>query len=244
LRGLARRRPHDATLAYLLVLAWGIGQSRKFSATLELLAQYPGKFLIFTDYLPTLKALQQTLEQAGIETVVFHGGLSTQGRVEAVRQFRGPARVMVSTQSGSEGHNLQFCRQLINFDLPWNPMRIEQRVGRLHRLGQPETVQIFNLAAHNTIEAYILDLLARKIRMFELVIGELDLVLGQLDDQRSFEQRIEDAWATSHSEEELLALLAQVEGMLGQAQTVYQSVRSASDELSDLLDAFDEVYPP
>ena len=243
LRGLARRRPQDATLAHLLVLAWGIGQSRKFSAVLELLAQHPGKFLIFTDYLPTLKALQHTLEQAGIDTVVFHGGLSTQGRVEVVRQFRGPARVMVSTQSGSEGHNLQFCRQLINFDLPWNPMRIEQRVGRLHRLGQSETVQIFNLAAHNTIEAYILDLLARKIRMFELVIGELDLVLGQLDDQRSFEQRIEDAWAASQSEEELLTLLAQVEGMLGQAQTVYQSVRSASDELSDLLDAFDEVYP-
>ena len=89
----------------------------------------------------------------------------------------------------------------------------------------------------------MLDLLARKIRMFELVIGELDLILSHLDDQRSFERRIEDAWADSLSEAELAQLIDNLEGVLGQAQSEYQSVRSASDELSDLLDAFDEVHP-
>ncbi len=244
LRKLVDRQPDEPQLAEALVLAWGIQQGRKITAVLEILQEYPGKFLIFTDYLPTLEALHRDLTQAGIETVVFHGGLSAQERVEVVRQFRQSARVMISTQSGSEGHNLQFCHQLINFDLPWNPMRIEQRVGRLHRLGQPETVSIFNLSANHTIEAYVLDLLARKIRMFELVIGELDMVLGQLDDNRGFERQIETAWADSYSDEELGALFAEVEKTLTYAQKIYGSVRNASDELSDLLAAFDEVHQP
>jgi SNF2 family DNA or RNA helicase len=230
-------------LAEALILAWGIAQGRKTAATLELLDQYPGKFLIFTDYLPTLHALQAILNEAGHETVVFHGGLSPMERVEAVRAFRQKpsVRVMISTQSGSEGHNLQFCHQMINYDLPWNPMRIEQRVGRLHRLGQPETVTIFNLAANDTIEAYILDLLAHKIRMFELVIGELDLILGELSEQRSFEDYIEQVWAESRSEAELLQMIANLNKVLEGARKTYEEVRSTSDELSDWLEAYDEV---
>jgi SNF2 family DNA or RNA helicase len=226
-----------------LILAWGIAQGRKMAATLQLLADYPGKFLIFTDYLPTLHALQAALNEAGYETVVFHGGLSPAERIEAVRAFRqkAPVRVMISTQSGSEGHNLQFCCQMINYDLPWNPMRIEQRVGRLHRLGQPETVTIFNLAANDTIEAYILDLLAHKIRMFELVIGELDLILGELGEQRSFEDYIEQVWTESRSEEELLQMIVDLNRVLEGAVKTYEEVRSTSDELSDWLEAYDEV---
>ncbi|MBN1991509.1 MAG: DEAD/DEAH box helicase family protein [Anaerolineae bacterium] len=235
-------RQADPQLIEYLVLAWGITRSRKIEAVLSILAQYPGRFLIFTDYLPSLHALRRALDEAGYETVVFHGGMSAQERVEAVRQFRQSVRVMISTRSGGEGHNLQFCHQLINYDLPWNPMRIEQRVGRLHRLGQRETVSIFNLAANDTIEAYILNLLAHKIRMFELVIGELDLILGELDDRGGFEGYLEDAWASSQSEEELQQLLAELEKILDKAQATYQQIRAASDELSDLLDAFDEVF--
>jgi SNF2 family DNA or RNA helicase len=231
----------ELELVTQLVRAWGIVEGRKIEVALSILAEHPGKFLIFTDYLPTLEALQTALTAAGEETVVFHGGLSTAERVEAVRAFQRSARVMVSTRSGGEGHNLQFCHQMINFDLPWNPMRIEQRVGRLHRLGQKEPVTIFNLAAIDTIEAQVLDLLARKIRMFELVIGELDLILGELGEERSFERYIEEAWAGSQSEEELTHMLAELETILDQAEANYQQVRAASDELSDLIDAFDEV---
>jgi SNF2 family DNA or RNA helicase len=234
-------RQTDPDLVEQLVLAWGIPQGRKVEATLSILEQHPGKFLIFTDYLPTLHALGHTLQAAGYQTVLFHGGMSALERVEAVRTFQRSARVMISTRSGGEGHNLQFCHQMINFDLPWNPMRIEQRVGRLHRLGQQEPVTIFNLAATNTIEAYLLDLLAHKIRMFELVIGELDLILGELGDERSFERYIEAAWADSQSEAELAQMVAELEKILAQAQVTYQEIRSASDELSDLIDAFDEV---
>jgi SNF2 family DNA or RNA helicase len=235
-------RQSDPQLVEYLVLAWGIMQARKVDATLDLLAQYPDKTLIFTEYLPSLHALHKALDEAGYETIVFHGGMSASERVETVRAFRQSARVMISTRSGGEGHNLQFCHQMINYDLPWNPMRIEQRVGRLHRLGQKETVSIFNLSVNNTIEAYILDILAHKIRMFELVIGELDLILGELGDERGFERYLENAWAKSQSETELLQMLAELEKILNKAQATYHQIREASDELSDLLDAFDEVF--
>lgn len=240
-RLIAQQAEPDPRLVEYFTLSLNIYQGRKVEATLQLLNEFPGKFLIFTDYLPTLQALQEALDEAGIEAVTFHGGLSSLDRVEMVRRFRGPARVMISSQSGSEGHNLQFCHQLINFDLPWNPMRIEQRVGRLHRLGQPEAVSIFNLAANDTIEAYVLDLLARKIRMFELVIGELDLILGQLAETDSFEQSVEKAWAESGSEAELRRMMAELGLLLDQAGETYQEIRSVSDSLSDLLEAYDEV---
>jgi superfamily II DNA or RNA helicase len=232
-------RQDDPALVDYYVLALEIAQGRKTDATLKLLEQHPGKFLIFTDYVPTMWALKETLDQAGHETVTFYGGLSAMEKVEAVRAFQSSARVMVSTQSGSEGHNLQFCHQMINYDLPWNPMRIEQRVGRLHRLGQQETVSIFNLSANDTIEAYILNLLANKIRMFELVIGELDLILGGLDSGDSFENYLEKAWASSYSEAELLQMMAELEAILDQARISHERICAVSDELSDLIDAYD-----
>ncbi len=240
LEKIIARQP-DPELARYLALARSIRYGRKVDAARLILDQYPGKFLIFTDYLPTLHALHTALQEAGHQVVVFHGSMSVYEQVEAIRAFRGPARVMISSRSGGEGHNLQFCHQLINYDLPWNPMRIEQRIGRLQRLGQKEEVAVFNLSATNTIEAYILELLAKKIRMFELVIGELDLILGALDEQRSFEEYLEAAWAYSHSEQELLQMLAELEELLVQARTSYDDIRDASDELSDLIDAFDEV---
>lgn len=228
-------RGPDPRLADYLALAQSVDQGRKLAATQIILEQYPGKFLIFTDYLPTLYALRAALEQAGHETVIFHGGMSAYERIEAVRAFRQSARVMISTQSGGEGHNLQFCHQMINYDLPWNPMRIEQRIGRIHRLGQTHQVSIFNLSATQTIEAYVLDLLVRKIRMFELVIGELDLILGALDEQRGFEDYIQEAWAGSHSEAELLRKIAELEAILDQTRASYEQIRLTSDELSGLI---------
>ena len=240
LEKIVARQPEPELTRYL-ALARSIPYGRKVHAARLILDQYPGKFLIFTDYLPTLHALHAALQEVGHQVVVFHGSMSAYEQVEAIRAFRGPARVMISSRSGGEGHNLQFCHQLINYDLPWNPMRIEQRIGRLQRLGQKEEVSVFNLSTANTIEAYILELLAKKIRMFELVIGELDLILGALDEQRSFEEYLEAAWAYSHSEQELLQMLAELEELLAGARTSYDDIRDASDELSDLIDAFDEV---
>jgi SNF2 family DNA or RNA helicase len=76
---------------------------------------------------------------------------------------------------------LQFCHHVINYDLPWNPMKLEQRIGRVHRLGQEHDVNIYNLAIQNTIEDHILDLLYVKIGVFEQVVGELDDILSHVN---------------------------------------------------------------
>lgn len=85
---------------------------------------------------------------------------------------------MISTESGGEGRNLQFCHVLVNYDLPWNPMRVEQRIGRLHRLGQQHDVQIINLIAANTIEEYVLQLLDEKLRLFSDVVGDVEAIIA------------------------------------------------------------------
>ena len=143
---------------------------------------------------------------------------------------------MVSTESGAEGRNLQFCHQLINYDLPWNPMRVEQRIGRLHRLGQEKDVKIFNLSCNETIEAHVIELLARKIRMFELVIGELDLILGNLEGNKSFEDLLREAWETASDGDDLRERIDALGDVLARARRTYEQVRESNQLLDESLD--------
>jgi SNF2 family DNA or RNA helicase len=233
--------PIKAELRGFLSLAESIPAGRKLHAVQEILGRFPGKFLIFTEYRQTLEAIVSQLEQAGISAQAFHGGLDIRQKEAAIARFRqeeaeGGARVLVSTESGAEGRNLQFCHQLINYDLPWNPMRVEQRIGRLHRLGQEHDVTIFNLSCHETIEAHIIDLLARKIRMFELVIGELDLILGNLEGAKSFEELLRKAWESSRSERDLAEKLEQVGDVLTQARRRYEEIRESNTYLDAVFE--------
>ena len=120
----------------------------------------------------------------------------------AIERFRGPARLLLCTEAGSEGRNLQFAHAVCNFDLPWNPMKIEQRIGRLSRIGQTHDVYVFNLVAANTVEAAVLHLLEAKLNMFELVIGEVDMILGNLEDEREFQDVVADLWAESNDQDD------------------------------------------
>ena len=117
--------------------------------------------------------------------------------------FRQQVPVMLCSESGGEGRNLQFANTLINYDLPWNPMKIEQRVGRIHRIGQTREVFIFNLCTAGSLEARLLDLLTDKIRMFELVVGEVGSILGNLEGGEEFETLVLNLWLRSHSDQEL-----------------------------------------
>ena len=98
------------------------------------------------------------------------------------------------TELGGEGRNIQFCNTLINFDVPWNPMAIEQRIGRIDRIGQQREVFVFNLVTRDTLEEQILHLLDEKISMFELVVGEVGAILGSLEEDRDFADLMLDAW--------------------------------------------------
>lgn len=209
--------------------------NRKTRAVLELLDKFDGKFLIYTSYRKTMRYLNDHLSQAGHETVLFHGGLNMQQKRAVIDNFQKKARVMISTDAGSEGQNLQFCSKLINYDLPWNPMKVEQRIGRVHRLGQNEEVHIFNLSVNNTIEANVLDLLASKIRMFELVIGEMDLILGQIKSDKSFEAMIIDILMKSNSSADEKQRFEAFGEELNQARADFDKLKEAEAIVTDIV---------
>jgi hypothetical protein len=138
--------------------------------------------------------------------------------------------VLLSTESGGEGRNLQFCNTLINFDLPWNPMAIEQRIGRIHRIGQQREVFIFNLVAADTLESRVLQILDEKINMFELVVGEIDAILGELDEQQDFAGLVFNAWvATTAGERE--STFAELGERMARAKGRYDAVKVLDEEL-------------
>lgn len=155
----------------------------KAEKTYEIIEKAKDKVIIFTEYRATQHYLQWYLHQKGIKSVLFNGKFSKNKRDWMRRLFQDYADVLIATESGGEGINLQFCHHVINFDLPWNPMKIEQRIGRVHRLGQESDVNIYNLAIQNTIEDRIIDLLTNKIDIFEKVVGELDDILTKRKDE-------------------------------------------------------------
>ena len=218
-------------------MARAIEDHRKVRAVLELLERFPGKLLIFTDFIPTMRHLEARLREAGHTVEVFHGSMARPERDGAIRRFREGSRVMVSTQSGGEGHNLQFCQMLVNYDLPWNPMKVEQRIGRLHRLGQEHDVTIFNFSTNDTVEATVLEILAEKIHMFELVIGEMDMILGLTNLRKSFEELIAEVWLGSPNREEARRRLDEVGDQFAAARQRYQTARTAAEMLSDMQES-------
>lgn len=157
-------------------------ESSKNRQLKTILAQLPTKAVLFTEFQDSLDYLEQFLTKHEIPFLKFHGGLSSTKRAEVVQAFEeSDVPVLISTDAGSEGLNLQVANTVINYDLPWNPMRIEQRIGRVYRLTQQsEQVYIFNLASENTIEAYVLDLCLEKIGIFRTILGDLDHLLGTM----------------------------------------------------------------
>lgn len=189
------------------------------------------KVVIFTQFLATQAMLAAHLTQSGVPFALYHGGLTPAQKNQAIQDFTDHLPVLLSTEAAGEGRNLQFCRVLVNFDLPWNPQRIEQRVGRIHRIGQTQPVDIFNLAAQGTIEEYVLDILDRKLNMFELVIGEMDMILGQLSDERDFESIVTEIWSQAHDDSELSASMSALGDNLVKARQDYQEMKEYDEAL-------------
>lgn len=137
------------------------------------------RVLIFTEFRETQRMLNEKLSHLAAVNL-FHGQLAPEQKDAAVERFRhenGPS-ILISTEAGGEGRNFQFCHYVINYDLPWNPMKVEQRIGRVDRIGQEHPITIFNFNVHGTIEGRILDVLERRIRIFEEAVGGLDPILG------------------------------------------------------------------
>ena len=214
----------------------GIREHSKVHAALEVLKAYGDKIILFTRFLQTQDFLYKVLEEAGYSTALYHGGMRRAQKEEHIKRFSEEVQILISTEVGGEGRNLQFCNAMLNYDLPWNPMKIEQRIGRIHRVGQKRDVHIFNLSAEGTIEAYVLYLLDAKINLFEMVIGELDMILGSLEDDREFEDIIMDILVESHSEEELSERMEAFGERLVRARQEYLRVRQYDEKLFRALE--------
>ena len=189
-----------------------------------------GKTIVFVRFHDTLDLLDSVLKREGIPFARFDGRLTGPQKDAAIEAFRTELPVLLSTESGGEGRNMQFCNTLVNHDLPWNPQVIEQRIGRVHRIGQTREVFIFNLAARETVEEKILHILDEKINMFELVVGEIQSILGELEDEQDFGNMVFEAWArnSKNEREQAFAVLGE---KLAKAKDEYDSVKALDDEL-------------
>jgi SNF2 family DNA or RNA helicase len=215
--------------------ARGVRSRAKAVALVRLLKTIPDKVVVFTCFRATLRFLAELLQGEGFRVAQLHGGMRRAEKEEQVQAFAGDARILVSTETGSEGRNLQFCNAIVNYDLPWNPMRIEQRIGRLHRIGQTRDVSIYNLSAARTVEAHILELLDAKINMFQLVVGELDMILGNLREKRDFEDIIMDIWAGALDDTNLQSRLSDLGDRLLTAKEQYLAVKALDEKLLGAL---------
>lgn len=220
-------------LIELYQLAVEIEENTKAEIVAELIERIGDKTLIFTEYIATQRYLIHKLQQLGIPTVGFDGSLSRGRKEWAKFLFSREAQVMVCTESGGEGLNLQFCSHLINYDLPWNPMRLEQRIGRIHRLGQTRPVHVFNLCTHGTIEEHVLNLLQEKVDMFQAVIGDLELMLGGLMAEGAMEKRIFQLIVDAGSQKELLDGFANLGKELEEELEEYRQIQKRNSALLD-----------
>ncbi len=188
------------------------------------------KKLVFVRSRETLDCLAERLAGAGIDFARFEGSLSGSAKDAAIAAFRDEVPVLLCTESGGEGRNIQFCNTLINFDVPWNPMAIEQRIGRIDRIGQSREVFVFNLVTRGTLEDQVLALLDEKIGMFELVVGEVGAILGDLDGEEDFSSLVLEAWLEA-SDGSRAAAFGALGERLDQARRQHEGAKALDDAL-------------
>ena len=228
---MAERHPKDKRWSALLPPIRAIATGAKEAALLKLLAQNPAeKKLVFVHNRDSMTHLASLLTRRKMPFALFSGDMSGPRKDEAVEAFRDQTPILLCTESGGEGRNLQFCNTLINFDIPWNPMAIEQRIGRIDRIGQTREVFIFNLVTAGTIEDAVLRILDEKINMFELVVGEVGAILGEVDEQQQFPTLVLDAWL-QETEQARADAFTSIENQLLAARREYDSVKQLDEAL-------------
>jgi len=215
----------------ILDISRTVKEVTKAQKLVEIIKSINDKVIVFTEYRATQEFLQMYLAHHQISSVPYRGGFK-RGKKEWMKDlFFSRAQVMVATEAGGEGINLQFCNNIVNYDLPWNPMRIEQRIGRVHRLGQSRDVHIYNFSTVDTIEEHILYLLQEKINMFEMVIGELDSILAKLKMPKGqkLESNLLDIVYGTQNKEELTAKINELGEKILQAKKDLQKESGSID---------------
>jgi ERCC4-related helicase len=207
-----------ALILEMIVLSLKIEQNKKADALIEAISQqfekarqagWPEKAVIFTEFRSTQDYILKKLSEMGIdignEVVIFNGDSGdAESRRELVKSFKGSKKIFLTTEAGSEGLNLQFCNLIINYDLPWNPQRIEQRIGRCHRYGQKLDVVVVNFVnIKNPADMRVLELLQEKFNLFKGAFGASDEVLGSIEDGHDVEKEILNIYLSCRTPEEI-----------------------------------------
>lgn len=153
------------------------------------------KVLIFTEFVPTQQMLKEFLEARGISVVTLNGSMNMEERETVQDAFRNSHRVLVSTDAGGEGLNLQFAHVIINYDIPWNPMRLEQRIGRVDRIGQPKKVRAINFVFEDSVEFRVREVLEQKL---SVIFDEFGIdKTGDVLDSAQAGELFEDVFASA-----------------------------------------------
>jgi hypothetical protein len=224
----------------------------KLEVLSKILSDTPERFIVFSEHLPTLKLIEGRVQRLGRTPIVFAGTVPRAERSQRIARFRETdGAVFIATRAGAEGLNLQErCCSLVNYELPWNPMVVEQRIGRVHRIGQQRDVHIFNFAAASTIEIHVLRLLDQKIKLFELVVGELDVILGRFGEPEDLEKQLREAWLASESDEQFEAAVTLIGNAItesredGREQERIASEVAAEDPGTRLVQEFAHLTIP
>lgn len=167
---------------------------------------------------------------------IKHNNKTVNMKAAILDYFRKNARILIATEAGAEGLNLQFCSLVINYDLPWNPQRVEQRIGRCHRLGQKFDVVVINfITANNLVEQRIYELLNKKFRVFNEILGSSDSIIGKLEDGKDIERSILNIYKTCRTVQE-------IEKAFDELQSEYKQEieESMNKTRKDVLDNFEE----
>jgi superfamily II DNA or RNA helicase len=188
------------------------------------------KVLVFTEFVQTQDMLLGLLEQAGVPAVLINGTMGLAERALAQQAFRDHAQILVSTDAGGEGINLQFAHIVVNWDLPWSPSRLEQRIGRADRIGQTHTVRAFNLVCEHSVEARVLEVLDQK--------------LGVILDELGADKRGDILESASHRVDNLwTAAIVNPEGLGHQAEQFATETRKEADGAGHLAELIEEARP-
>ena len=195
------------------------------------------KVLIFTEFVPTQAMLRNFLESRGFSIATLNGSMDMETRTRVQQSFAGESRILISTDAGGEGLNLQFCHVIVNFDMPWNPMRIEQRIGRVDRIGQPYVVRAANFVLEDTVEHRVRQVLEAKLEIIaqEFGVDKASDVMDSVESEPLFDELfILGLQNPSDIEKDCNAVIEQVRDKVA-------SVRQTQDLLSEnvILDADD-----
>lgn len=220
----------------------GAGPDAKAEALLEWiyrLQQEEGdpdvKVLIFTEFVPTQEMLQQFLTGRGFEVACLNGLMQMEERLKAQETFAKNARILISTDAGGEGLNLQFCHLVVNYDIPWNPMRLEQRIGRVDRIGQDHPVRALNFVFQDTVEYRVREVLEDKLAIIlrEFGIDKTSDILDSAEAGKIFDDLYVDA--ILHPD----AIDTKVDKVVDQ---IYDQAREAKEKVS-VLQSSDDLDP-